>query len=749
MRRFALLFVFCAASLDAAAARRALLIGINDYTASHFARPRLPPPADRDWPDLNGAVTDADALRQMLVLLYGFEERDVVTLTDQRATREAILRALDQQLVRPAAKGDTLLFYYAGHGSQVRNSQSDEADRMDESIVPADSRAGARDIRDKELRPLFDAILQHGARLTIIFDNCHSGSGARGLPTGARPRGIRADLRDVADRSRAPRPEDRGALVLSATQDFDNAWETRDAAGTFHGTFSWAMLRAIRDATAGESASDTFLRAQARMRGETPFQQPVMAGNPEARLSALFGARADRRDDRTVVFVEKVQSDGTVIVQGGWAHGLAPGCELRVVSDRDIAARLRVTSILGLGRSEARIDPGRTLPLAVKPGAMLEVAGWAASPAASLRVWTPRVSGKIAAIASLARRLYVEATRRGVRWVTDPTDVTPTHVLRRGDSDWELLANGRVERLGGDPGAAIAAVIKLPAGSSLFVQFPAPAAMIDGIAIGPGSDREGIDPVNRADDADYILLARYANHRLEYAWLRPAVSASDRRKSPLPLRSDWIAEDERDRTLRDSVAKLREGVLRLRRIQGWNLLESPAGERSAYRLALRRATTGELAKDVLIGDEQYEVVLYSPGALPARVRQRYVYVFVIDSFGKTTLLFPQGGSVENRLPIALPAPRMIRLGDDASFEVAPPYGVDTYLLLTTDEPLPDPWILQSDAVRTRAPASPTPLEQLLILAGAPARTGFVVTPASWSIDRAVFESVAPRHKATR
>ncbi|HUP59648.1 MAG TPA: caspase family protein [Thermoanaerobaculia bacterium] len=739
----ALLLALCAA-LDAQAAKRALLIGINDYSASRLGTPRVPPPPDRDWRDLNGAVTDVETLQQMLVLLYGFEQQNLVTLTDQQATREAILRSLDE-LVSRASKGDVLLFYYAGHGSQVRNSLSDEPDRMDESIVPADSRHGTRDIRDKELRLRFNAIVDKGARLTVILDNCHSGSGARGLPTGARPRAVKPDLRDLADRTRTPpAPTDRGALVLSATQDFDQAWESRDEQGKLHGAFSWALIRAMRDSSADESASETFLRARARLRAETPFQEPVMEGTPEARLTPLFGARSDRRGDRTVVSVEKVQSDGTVLLQGGWANGLSIGTELRVVSDRNISARLRVTEMTGLARCRARIEPGRSLPQAVKSGALLEVVGWAAPPGRPLRVWTPRVSGSAAAIAALARRLLDESSRRGVRWVTDPLEVTPTHLLRRGRSEWELLgSSGAVEPLGPDASDAIAAIARVPRGASLFVQFPAPAAMIDGIAVGPGTDREGVDPTERAEDADYILLARYSSRRLQYAWMRPGTKSTDRRRTGLPLRTDWIIEDGRDGTLRDSVAKLRDAVLRLRRIHAWNLLESPPDERSPYRLFLRRTRNGEIAKDVLIGDERYDVVLRSFGASPPRARQRYTYVFVIDSWGTGTLLFPDKGSVENRLPLSLPAPREIRLGDESAFTIAPPYGIDTFFLLTTDEALPDPWVLEWDGVRTRAPAQ-TPLEQLLLLTGSTSRAGLVVTPATWSLEKVVFESVSPR-----
>ncbi len=301
MKVSARLFAACAMlaavlHVDAAPHRRALLVGINDYTASTLAaHPQTAPVPGRDWPDLAGAVNDVNTMRDMLVALYGFDRNDIVTLTDQAATREAILGTIEQRLVNPAAKDDVILFYFAGHGSQVRNSLSEERDKLDESLVPADSRAGAADIRDKELRMLFNRILDRGARLTVILDNCHSSSGARGLGTGARPRGVKPDLRDVADGVNVPRPESRGALVLAATQDVDAAWETRDAEGKFHGAFSWSWMRSMRDSASGEPAMETFLRAQARMRAETPFQQPRHAHGAVPRHAHRPTRRTHRR----------------------------------------------------------------------------------------------------------------------------------------------------------------------------------------------------------------------------------------------------------------------------------------------------------------------------------------------------------------------------------------------------------------------------------------------------------------------
>jgi hypothetical protein len=711
--------------LDAAPHRRALLVGINDYTASTLAaHPQTAPAPGRDWPNLGGAVNDVNTMRDMLVALYAFDRNDIVILTDQAATRDAILGTIEQRLVNPAAKDDVILFYFAGHGSQVRNSLSEERDKLDESLVPADSRAGAADIRDKELRMLFNRILDRGARLTVILDNCHSSSGARGLGTGARPRGVKPDLRDVADGVSVPRPESRGALVLAAAQDVDTAWETRDAEGKFRGAFSWAWMRAMRASGSGEPAMETFLRAQARMRAETPFQQPTIAGTVETRMAPFLGARTDHRDDRIVVAVLKVRGDGTVIIEGGWANGLSVGTELR-----SSAARLTVTALRGVTECESRLQSG-TMP---QTGALLEVTAWAAPPVRPLRIWTPRSPHTLKDIATMARSLSSEAAQHGVRWITDPIDVTPSHLLRWNGSDWELLTEGNVEHLGQNA-AAIAAMARLAPGSTLFVQFPAPGALVDRIAA------EGVEGAPTAEEADYVLAGRYTGHHLSYAWLRPSVKKSDRRKSGLPPRTAWIAERKNNSRLRDTAPTLHGALLTLRRIHGWQLIESPPSDRFPYQLAARRARDGVLVTDggAIIGGEKYELVLrVLSQPLPAHIPNRYIYAFVVDSNGKSTLLFPppSAGSVENRFQ---PTDTEIALGEPSAFAGSPPYGVDSYFLLTTDDPLPNPSVLEWDGVR--APEALTPLEQLLLQ---PTRALGAAVPTRWSIVRTNFESLAP------
>ncbi len=78
------------------------------------------------------------------------------------------------------------------------------------------------------------------------------------------------------------------------------------------------------------------------------------------------------------------------------------------------------------------------------------------------------------------------------------------------------------------------------------------------------------------------------------------------------------------------------------------------------------------------------------------LQARYVYVFVIDREGSTTQLFPTSASLERSN--VLPSPEELNrsagalsevsLGEAGLISVHPPYGVDTYLLITSARPIP-------------------------------------------------------------
>ncbi|GBG58987.1 hypothetical protein CBR_g24336 [Chara braunii] len=71
--------------------------------------------------------------------------------------------------------GDCLVFYYSGHGIQVKDLDGDELDGYDEALVPVDfEKSGV--MLDDEINQLIVRPLIKGVRLHAIIDACHSGT---------------------------------------------------------------------------------------------------------------------------------------------------------------------------------------------------------------------------------------------------------------------------------------------------------------------------------------------------------------------------------------------------------------------------------------------------------------------------------------------------------------------------------------------------------------------------------------------
>lgn len=148
--------------------RKAVVVGINDYA-----------PIGAGGPDLNGCINDARDMANTLVIC-GFPPANIRILSNHNATRANIIRYLNWLLTKCKA-GDSLAFYYSGHGTRVANIGTDvEIDGLDEAIVPHDyTTAGV--LRDDDFKAIFDGKLVPGVNLEVIFDCCHSGSGTRML----------------------------------------------------------------------------------------------------------------------------------------------------------------------------------------------------------------------------------------------------------------------------------------------------------------------------------------------------------------------------------------------------------------------------------------------------------------------------------------------------------------------------------------------------------------------------------------
>ena len=152
---------------------RALLVGIADY----------PDAASR----LEGPVNDVFNVSAALQDL-GFPADGIRVVLNDRATTAGIRERM-KWLLADARPGDTLVFFYAGHGAQIPGYGRDaEVDRLDECLAPYDfDWSQGRAITDDEFCALYSQ-LPYEAQFTAVFDCCHAGGMARS--GGARTRGL-------------------------------------------------------------------------------------------------------------------------------------------------------------------------------------------------------------------------------------------------------------------------------------------------------------------------------------------------------------------------------------------------------------------------------------------------------------------------------------------------------------------------------------------------------------------------------
>jgi len=144
--------------------KKALLVGINDYA-----------PLGAGGPDLKGCVNDIKDIANTLVIC-GFQPGSIKILTDNRATKANIISSI-KWLLDGSTSGDSIVFYYSGHGSYVVDSNGDEPDHIDEIICPHD---WPQYISDDELSVLFGNI-PDGVNLEVIMDCCYSGTNTRAI----------------------------------------------------------------------------------------------------------------------------------------------------------------------------------------------------------------------------------------------------------------------------------------------------------------------------------------------------------------------------------------------------------------------------------------------------------------------------------------------------------------------------------------------------------------------------------------
>ncbi len=714
---------------------RALIIGIDNYN---------PTGTRGRWQNLDGCINDALSIKEVLQARYGFLPENITLLQNQEAARDKILGGFNNLLMK-SAPGDIAVIYYAGHGSQVKNSLSEEDDKRDESMVPADSYLGTKDIRDKELAAMFNKFADKGVILTILYDCCHSGSIGRGPMTNDTPklRYITGDESyDAMDPSLPVAPEKKGVLIMSASQDFEYASEQYDADGNPHGAFTIALLQSLTTLPVNSSASDLFSSVRAILKYNGKKQEPILAGTEERKKQTLFGIEKGALSGKTLVAVMNVKGS-EIILQGGIALGIYIDSELERTIGQASPVKIKITASEGLNRCKATITSGNIAD--IKPGDLFELKSWSLPEGATLKVYIPESAMDYDQLVTVTQQLYKIAENKKYMLIDDPVKTAPTHAIFYQNGSWFLgLPNMKSIDLGAKP-AEKKITDNLPAGAKIYISLP-PTPELKNTLIERYKESTAVEPQADTRKAQYYLSGRWHNNQLEYAYILPQVSGQDTAFDlTMPLRTDYFKFENTDSGKTAIADSLVEYSLRLAKIKAWLTLSGPPDDGSfPFNLRLKNAATNQIIynnQEVKMGDilglvmeTDNENVSSWDGS------KRYIYVFNIDCKGKMMLLFPLSGSVENRMPRVdddgKPFKEM-NLGSKTLFKVTEPLGTDTYIMLAANEPIPNPDVLNQPGVITRGP-KPTAMQDLLNI-GTRTR-GELITPSEWGIQKIVVKS---------
>jgi hypothetical protein len=789
-----LVSLFCVMSGAAAfpQTQHALLIGINTYqpagtTAQHPAGCIYGRCEMGSFQNLDGAVNDAQAMADLLTSpKFGFPASQVVLLTNPappkprsgvvvlpaaKTDHDGILAAMQKYLVDEPKPGDTVVFYDASHGSLRVNSKGSKLTVLvggkyvhaDSTLVPSDAYKGGYDVRDREMAHIFNAALDKGIHVTAIFDSCHSGGISRGIGPRYKDRTLAFDPRDISEGPETlangdPKPaptqrQDNPALVFSAAQQDQTAKEMppSDTSTEPHGAFTTALIQSLQAMPANTPASLVYQRVKAVLEGgSVPDQEPDLDATAARREQPLFGGTAATSGKLRTAALQ-TDDNGSVWLDIGRVSGVGVGSEFTAISpnSKGQTVILHVAELEGIARSSASVVSPAGAKVA--PGDVFELTKWIPAEQAPLRVWLWPSNLSLNDVVAAAEAI----SSSKVSIVADPAEEPWTHVLSWDGKNWTLQQAGTLSpTILGAQLTADAIKQHLPADAKLWANLPPPTQLA--AKLKPTDAASAVQVAPDLTGADYALTGTMTADGPAYAWFHKTELADGPPKSvtqdhtpgcsatsQYPVRSDWL-----DLTgladLNDTVTSLSKYASLLGKVHGWlDLANNPADASTGeyYTLAMvpaaGAAPAGTPGAPAHQGD-QLKMALQSTDRV---IERRWVYVLDIDCHGKGSLLYPLGYA-ENQFPNDADNGRQFLLPGARTMRIGPPYGVDTLILLSTAQPLPDPYALNFEGVATRGSrGADSPLEQLLSNTSNGTRGFSGEVPTNWGIALTTMRSI--------
>ena len=340
---------------------RAVLVGVGDYLVLDA--------------DLRGPSNDVRLMAETLAL-RGVDPGAMTVLTADpeglpqgvataQPLRSDILAAMEAA-AGASAPGDTVVFYFSGHGAQAPDLSGDEGGGYDEILLPADAAGwkgaiGAVEnaILDDDLQLWAQGMLSRGVQVVGLIDACHSATGFRAVGGAGVARvlddaalGIPQDVVSVAG---DPVPPLTGDFVfLYSSQSDQRSFEYPLADGSaWHGEFTLRLTQVLREVPEASWAQVLTATTEAMVQG--PARQ-MPEGEGPLLQAQVFGAGTGA--------ARMPVAGGTL--SAGLLDGLGTGAEVALYAG---PAGGEVLAVLPLGKVTARE--------AVLSGTVPQGAAWA------------------------------------------------------------------------------------------------------------------------------------------------------------------------------------------------------------------------------------------------------------------------------------------------------------------------------------------------------------------------------------
>jgi hypothetical protein len=303
----------------------ALLIGINQY-------PQIPA--------LGGCVTDVELQTELLINRFGFAASDILTLTEEQASKDFIKAAFLDHLGKQVKTGDMVVFHFSGYGTQVNLGTG----ILKNAIVPVDENKllGTKSI-NYLLEETFLLLLRSlpTNQVTAVLDTSYD-HGDKLNPTGLRIRTrpelslatLQLEELELIQQLKTKISPINNTLILNATSEPNQQAGELIFSNWSAGLFTYALTQYLWETTPAKTIQILLSHVGSSMYKVGGKQQLSLSSEQKNPQNSLIADYFPINNLRSVGIVKAVEDDSKTVKL--WLGGLPP----QVLENYGINSRL-------------------------------------------------------------------------------------------------------------------------------------------------------------------------------------------------------------------------------------------------------------------------------------------------------------------------------------------------------------------------------------------------------------------------